>query len=450
MWRTEAGGVIALSDRQQTLLELNKSCWSEVDGFARTCACGPARWWTPERLLTVLTLTAWCKGPTLIDRFNLAREALGKGGAKTYQGMVKAFNYTGPKLIREAILKLQKQTEALAAQVGRVCGWVVFAVDGSRFDLCRTQRHIDAMGRCSKAGSGPQMGVTVLWHIGARLPWDWRIGRGDFSERAHFQEMIDSTPLDSLYVADPGLVGYGVMTRIVQSGRHFLIRLGSNTRLLTGLGHGVEVKDTVYLWPSHAQQDKQPPLVARLIRLPLVAKPQNRRKGRRRRHVPVRWMYLLTSVLDRSLLSNHSAGVIYRMRWGIECCYRTLKQTMNARKLRSCIPQNAVLEINGLIMGLVMLGLVTQRAILADGGDARRWSPANALRIVQSGLRKPRTVRIWSRFLAKALIDNYRRKRKTRVEWARKKRHDPVPSPPKRVKASKSQQELAQSIWSSL
>jgi hypothetical protein len=447
MWRTEAGGVIAWSDRQQTLLELNNSCWSGVDGLASTAACGPARWWTPQRLLSVLTLMAWGKGQTLIDRFNLARQALGKGGAKTFQGMIKAFNYTGPKLIHDAIRELQKQVQTVA---DKVCGWVVFAVDGSRFDLCRTQSHAEAMGKCSKAGSGPQMGLTVLWHMGAQLPWDWRIGPGDFSERAHLEEMIDSMPAGSLCVTDPGFSGYGVMTRIVQGGKHFLIRLGSNTTLLKELGHGVEVRDTVYLWPSHAQQDKQPPLVARLIRLPLAAKPQNRRRGKRQRQAPRRWMYLLTSVLDQSLLSDHSAGMIYRMRWGIECCYRTLKQTMDARKLRSRIPDNATLEINGLIMGLVMLGLLTQKAILAGGGNARRWSPAQALRIVQHGLRRPKAIRLWNRFLAKALIDDYRRKHKTRVEWARKKRHDPVPSPPKRVKANKSQCELAQSIWSSL
>ncbi len=435
-----------MSDRQQTLLELNNSCWSGVGDFASTAACGPARWWTPQRLLSVLTLMAWGKGQALTDRFKLARQALGKKGAKTFQGMIKAFDYTGPKLIQEAIGELQKQVATVA---DKVCGWVVFAVDGSRFELCRTQSHIEAMGQCSKAGSGPQMGVTVLWHMGAQLPWDWRIGRGDFSERAHLEEMIDSMPADSLCVADPGLVGYGVMTRIVKSGRHFLIRLGSNTTLLKELGHGMEVRDTVFLWPSHAQKDKQPPLVARLIGLPLKAKPQNRRKGKRRRSTPRR-MYLLTSVLEPSLLSDRSAGLIYRMRWGIECCYRTLKQTMEARKLRSHIPKNATLEINGLLMGLVMLGLLTQRAILARGGNARRWSPAQALRIVQHGLRKPRTVRRWNRYLAKALIDDYHRKRKTRVEWARKKRHDPVPSPPKRVKANKSQRELAQSIWSSL
>lgn len=446
--RTQAGGVIALNDRQQTLSEFNKFYWDDIQGFASTATCGPARWWTPQRLLAVLSLMAWGTGQTLLDRFKLARQSLGKSGAKTYQGMIKAFAYTGPKLIEDAKVCLRRHSKILADDLGSLFGWVIFVADGSRFDLSRTQKNIDAMGQSNKDGAGPQMGVTVLWHMGTQLPWDWRIGRGDFSERAHFEDMIDSTPVGSLLVTDAGFNGYGIMSRIIQGGRHFLIRLGSNTTLLTELGHASEVRDTVYLWPAYAQQGKEPPLVTRLIRLPLRTKPQNRRKGKRQKH-SVRWMYLLTSVLNPVLLSDHAAGEIYQMRWGIECCYRTLKRTMESSKLRSHLPANATLEINGLIMGLVILGLLAQRAIHSAGGDPGRWSPASALRVVKCGLRKPGMIRQWNRFLAKALIDSYRRKSKTRVEWVRKKSHDPVPRSPKYAKATKEQQELAHWLWSS-
>ena len=36
----------------------------------------------------------------------------------------------------------------------------------------------------------PRIWLTMLWHVGSGLPWDWRTGPSDSSERGHFQEML--------------------------------------------------------------------------------------------------------------------------------------------------------------------------------------------------------------------------------------------------------------------
>ena len=48
----------------------------------------------------------------------------------------------------------------------------------------------------------PRIWLTMMWHVGSGLPWDWRIGPSDSSKRGHFQEMLDSAPASSLLTAD--------------------------------------------------------------------------------------------------------------------------------------------------------------------------------------------------------------------------------------------------------
>ncbi len=38
----------------------------------------------------------------------------------------------------------------------------------------------------------PQAWITMLWHMGLRLPWMWRLGPSNSSERAHVIEMVSA------------------------------------------------------------------------------------------------------------------------------------------------------------------------------------------------------------------------------------------------------------------
>src|SRR5208337_3395925 len=68
--------------------------------------------------------------------------------------------------------------------------------------------------------------LTLMFHLGTRLPWDWRLGPSDSSERAHLLEMLLALPPLSLIAADAGFVGYEYLSAIHQSGRSLLIRVG--------------------------------------------------------------------------------------------------------------------------------------------------------------------------------------------------------------------------------
>ena len=51
------------------------------------------------------------------------------------------------------------------------------------------------------------MWLTTMWHVGTGLPWDWRLGPSDSSERDHLKQMIAALPAHALVTADAGFVG---------------------------------------------------------------------------------------------------------------------------------------------------------------------------------------------------------------------------------------------------
>lgn len=83
----------------------------------------------------------------------------------------------------------------------------------------RSKRQRAVRARQKKANS-PQMWLTTLWHVGTGLPWDWRMGASDSSEREHLRQMIDVLPPGALVTADAGFVGYAYWKALLDSGRH--------------------------------------------------------------------------------------------------------------------------------------------------------------------------------------------------------------------------------------
>lgn len=311
--------------------------------------------WSPRSLIVTALLWVWSDEKTLKDRFATARKIvqralhLSEEPASSYQAFTKMLRrWTGPLLVLLASAFQQRMRRDLSKRF-RFGGWVVFAGDGSRLELPRTVSNEQrfSAGSCPAAGksdapavppkkkpkpkkkakgkgtkaqrrracrrrkasrarrkkaAGPQLWLTVFWHVGTQLPWDWRTGPSDSSERDHLLQMLSGLPAGALITADAGFVGYDFWKAILDSGRQFLIRVGSNVRLLKGLGYAKEKNGLVYLWPDEAASKGQPPLVVRLVVV----------------HNGKHPVYLVTSVLDEKALSDKQVVEIYRMRWGIE------------------------------------------------------------------------------------------------------------------------------------
>ena len=98
-------------------------------------------------------------------------------------------------------------------------------------------------------------------------------------------------------------------------------------------------------------------------------------------------MYLITNVLDPQRLPRAAAGRLYRLRWGVEVFYRSFKQTLQKRKMSSTSPQMARLELTWSLIGLLVLGLLNVRMLIARGIDPLQASVGNAIKIMRQAMR---------------------------------------------------------------
>ena len=223
----------------------------------------------------------------------------------------------------------------------------------------------------------------MIWHMQLRLPWTWRLGPSNSSERGHVQEMLDQEefPDNTLFCGDAGFVGYPLWSSIsAVPGRNFLVRVGANVRLLSEqadvkkLGGGI-----VLCWPKGRMACGDPPLHLRLLQVQI---------GKTK-------MWMLTSVLDRKKLPKKQIIRFYKMRWGIEVEFRGLKQTIDKHKLQCRNSDRLLVELDWSILGMAIAELIALREQIParcevtsyEHYDPKDRSLANTMRTLRKCMR---------------------------------------------------------------
>ena len=375
--------------------------------------------WTPRLLTITAVLMVWQKAAVLRDAFasswdlTVEMHPSRRRPGYTFQGFCDSLRRQTPETMARLKPALRQLTRRRCGRRWRWRRWVVVIADGTRLNCCRTAANERVLLCAGKDRTGPQIMLTSIYHADSGLLLDWRRGPGTDAERTHLRQMIADLPRQSLLVADAGFTGFALMKELIQAGHDFVIRVGANTTLLRDLEYKQTRKDQmVYLWPS--QQRDQEPLKLRLIRF---------RRGKQQ-------VYLLTSV-DSEQLSTQDAMALYKRRWGIEVAYRSLKQTMEKRKMLSRTPDLALLEVDWAQVGLWMLSLMAARQLRSS--KLKRMSVAKSLRAVRQAMewrRKRIPAGGLARQLGQALVDSYTREgAKASGNHPLKKQTKP-PSPP--------------------
>jgi len=434
--------------------------------------------WTPRMLVVVALFWAWSRAGGLTERFREACKLAGKifrwlpAPGRVYQGFLKQLRKWHVELQILCIGELRVLIKQDLFGQWQIAGFVIMAGDGSRIELPRTagneaayspKRQKQGLGKKAagkgkarrkrsrgkrwrkgprqsresirKKANSPQMWLTLFWHVGTGLPWAWRTGPSDCSERQHLQEMLGELPENTLITADAGFVGYDFWSALLAAGQSFVIRAGANVRLWKKLGFSREYEHTVYLWPDAAARKGQPPLVLRAVWV----------------HDGKHPMCLLTNVLSKQRLSDRQLAQIYKARWGVEVFFRTFKQTFGRRKLRSHTPEHAQLEAEWSLLALWAVCLLAQREIAQSGRDPCGLSPVGAIKAIQEVMCHYRqrpdgpTESLWW-MLRHALRDDYRRKSSKTARGYPAKRQRERTGVPRIALASQSQMAAADEL----
>lgn len=404
--------------------------------------------WSLSVLSFVALFWALSGETTLGERFTMAGEVATHWFprdflATSYRGFMNALVRHNTVLVNVISAQLRSWMLAWEDDKGKISGLTPFVVDGSKIAAPWTKANEECLGKKGRKPKGekcqrketdlrPQLTLTMLWHMNWGLPWAWKHGGLNEGERTQFRELLKSLPLVALVVADAGFVGYLLWQTIIQGGRHFLIRVGGNVELLKELVPGGDVQlegERVWLWPKGQREKGKPPLELRLI---TVAR-------------GMQTWYLVTSLLDPSQLTEAQASKLYSRRWGVECCFRTLKQTFERGKVRSYTPECAGAELDWSLLSMWLVSLMTKRELMVAKIDPEHYSPAGARRLIRHELRHQSAGQEQldvSEFQT-AVKDSYKRTASKKARHDQRKKRDPAPGAPKITKATRAQQRAA-------
>ncbi len=404
--------------RPTTTQPKNKTLLKELLGwfvpqgelFAKEQFHGNAKW-DAEQLVAQAMMWSWQEARNVTDAFDHSLEACEDMGMKnvatSYTSMMNALNQYNDVLIPALNERHQRLAEEVGGSYFHDERWVLIGFDGSRATAPRTVSNERAFcapnyGKGTRAKYGkkkskgmrrkqnkqnkphpqaPQAWITMMWHMRLRLPWTWRLGPSNSSERGHVMEMLEKEnfPDNTLFCGDAGFVGYPLWNAITMAGRNFLIRVGANVKLLSKhadtnrRGGGI-----VLCWPRDKMNSGSPPLRLRLIRVKV---------GKTK-------MWMLTSVLDPKELTKKKIIRYYKMRWGIEVEFRGLKQTIDKHKLRCRNSDRLLVELDWSILAMAIAELIALREQIPDESkaapgtyDPKDRSLANTMRALRQCMR---------------------------------------------------------------
>lgn len=421
--------------------------------------------WLCSSLVCLTLLWVWSTTPQLTEAFVDARTKTAKLGqtiaVTTYQGLMKALLSATPKIMPQLQKRMHKLMEKIGGKHMRIGSFVPIAMDGSKETAARTISNEAAL-RPKNYGQGknaknrkrkktttqattqtetkqvplppPQAWITMLWHMGLGLPWCWKLGPSNASEREHVKEMIKEGdfPDKTLFVGDAGFVGYMLWKLIIDLGYDFVVRVGANVDLLSELcPHRREGKEIVYCWPKSSLAANLPPLRLRLVKCKI---------GKNKK------VWLLTSVLDKCELKTKDMIRLYEKRWGIELQFRALKQTFNRRKLRCRNAERVLVEIEWSIFGMAVVELLALKEQLkSSAARPEKLSFAQSLTVIRHSLNSLTDLPDFNddmcTGLRGALIDSYERKKLKMGRYKPKRKRSPSCGEPNVKPATKLQRQ---------
>jgi hypothetical protein len=426
---------------------LTPALWKQAHQARRRTQRKQSSRWMVQPLVLMLLLMTWSKGDSQGERFECAKAYCQvclqkrRTPGKTVQGFQKALARLPLVVLRTLAAGVRLVLSSRLAERWQVDGFVPIGCDGSRVECSRTPELEQRLGQAGKDKSAPTLWVTALVHLRWGVPWAWRFGKGNASERGHLERMLSVLPACALLVADAGYFGFGLTARLLANDVQFLLRMSSNVTLYTREQVRLERyrEGEVYYWPSQKERQRGAarPLHLRLIRI----------RAKRRRHD----VWLLTNVMDPKRLSHSLAGKMYRWRWQNEGCFRTYKHTLKKVKLVSRTVRLVHREAEGSWLALQLLlaqGVLAQQvhplkqpATFEAAAQEVKCSPRKILIAIREEIASaPRPRRLSYREQLRRAQGERRQRSSAKASrvWPRRKPHQP-PRPPKLRKLSRAQ-----------
>lgn len=240
-----------------------------------------------------------------------------------------------------------------AFEAGAVCqqrwhGRRVFAADGAKINLQRSADLERTFGGPHGAHC-PQLLVSVLFDVCAKVPVDVEVAPFATSERQHLAPMVASLAEGDLLVLDRGYPSHEVLQLLVQDRIDFLMRVPAKNTFaaVDRLREGSSTDRIVSIDPPEDSPESWRPLRMRAVKLRAPDGSES---------------YFLTS-LDRHEFGRKQLAELYHMRWEIEEFFKLFKGSyVGQGQFRSKSSSGVIQEIVALILFLAITRLCMSTA----------------------------------------------------------------------------------------
>jgi hypothetical protein len=249
----------------------------------------------------------------LLDAFWDECETLGIDLGTKEPVSAAAFCKARMKIPSEMILALVRhaaaQFDLYFGHRFRVKGYRVFAVDGTKVQVTRSDELFDALG-WHASGYNPQMLLSVLYNVVSKVPHDLRVAPTHASERDELRAMLGTLRQGDILVLDRGYPSFDLVTELRHRRTHFLIRLPSETFPAVKAFVQEGGKDGwVTIAPPRRLRGTHVALRGRVVVMP---------------GVDLKPVVFLTD-LEETVFSWTEIGDLYHMRWESEELYKLEK-----------------------------------------------------------------------------------------------------------------------------
>ncbi len=241
----------------------------------------------------------------------------------------------------------------------------VFAVDGTKINLQRSP-DLEAAFGVPEGGYCPQVLVSVLFDVCAKISIDVEVSRFASSERDHLFSMLPSVERGDILVLDRGYPSHEVLQTLAQEGVDFLIRLPSS-HTFSAIDDLRESDGDDYRFHVDPQVGSPPEWTRLTLRAVRMRNPDGAES-------------FFFTTLPRSLFSRAQLRELYHMRWEAEEFYKLLKSSyIGQGQFRSKTPTGIRQEINALVLFLAIARILMASAADASGETYESLSQKSAV-----------------------------------------------------------------------
>lgn len=233
----------------------------------------------------------------------------------------------------------------------RWLGHRVFAVDGCKVNLQRSDDLIREFGVPS-SGHCPQILVSALYDVCAKVPIDVEIGPYASCERQQLFGMLESLAPGDVLVMDRGYPSHEVLQQLTALGIDFLVRVpeASTFAAVDSLRKSSDDEAAVTIDPPKGSPESWRSLEVRVIRLRTPDGGES---------------FFLTS-LKAAKYTQDELRKLYHLRWEVEEFYKLIKGPyLGQGQFRSKSPEGVRQEVHAL-----MLFMAISRVVMAAAAES--------------------------------------------------------------------------------